>query len=196
MTTTTVDATGLDTLRGDLWAAVTGRDEFRAADVVLRALDAGTPAETVLLDVIAPVQARVGRAWQADRLTVAQEHAATAIAERVVAALAHHSAHRPAPYGGRITVACVDQEWHVLPARLLAEVLTLRGWKVDFLGAQVPTQHLVAHLHSTGADAVALSSSIATRLPTAHSAITACQAVGVPVLAGGAAFGADGRYAR
>ncbi|XMN05392.1 B12-binding domain-containing protein [Streptomyces griseobrunneus] len=79
---------------------------------------------------------------------------------------------------------------------LLSSVLTLRGWKVDFLGAQVPTPHLVAHLHSTGADAVALSSSIATRLPTAHTAITACQAVGVPVLAGGAAFGADGRYAR
>ncbi|MBH0246509.1 cobalamin-dependent protein, partial [Streptomyces cavourensis] len=194
--TTTVDATGLDTLRGDLWAAVTGRDEYRAADLVLTALDAGISAETVLLDVIAPVQARVGRAWQADRLTVAQEHAATAIAERVIAALAHHPAHRPAPYGGRITVACVDQEWHALPARLLAEVLTLRGWRVDFLGAQVPTPHLVTHLHNTGADAVALSSSLATRLPTAHSAITACQAVGVPVLAGGAAFGPDGRYAR
>ncbi|WP_145502204.1 B12-binding domain-containing protein [Streptomyces sp. CFMR 7] len=194
--TTTVDATGLDTLRGDLWAAVTGRDEYRAADLVLTALDTGISAETVLLDVIAPVQARVGRAWQADRLTVAQEHAATAIAERVIAALAHHPAHRPAPYGGRITVACVDQEWHALPARLLAEVLTLRGWRVDFLGAQVPTPHLVTHLHNTGADAVALSSSLATRLPTAHSAITACQAVGVPVLAGGAAFGPDGRYAR
>ncbi|MER7851804.1 B12-binding domain-containing protein [Streptomyces bacillaris] len=194
--TTTVDATGLDTLRGDLWAAVTGRDEYRAAELVLTALDTGVSAETVLLDVIAPVQARVGRAWQADRLTVAQEHAATAIAERVIAALAHHPAHRPAPYGGRITVACVDHEWHALPARLLAEVLTLRGWRVDFLGAQVPTPHLVTHLHNTGSDAVALSSSLATRLPTAHSAITACQAVGVPVLAGGAAFGPDGRYAR
>ncbi|MFJ4971219.1 B12-binding domain-containing protein [Streptomyces sp. NPDC088755] len=194
--TTAVDATCLDTLRSDLWTAVTTRDEYRAADIVLTALDAGTPAETVLLDVIAPVQARVGHAWQEDRLTVAQEHAATAIAERVIAALAHHPAHRPEPYGGRVTVACVDQEWHALPARLLAEVLTLRGWKVDFLGAQVPTPHLVTHLHNTGADAVALSSSLATRLPTAHSAITACQAVGVPVLVGGAAFGPDGRYAR
>ncbi|MFJ9624185.1 B12-binding domain-containing protein [Streptomyces sp. NPDC101181] len=194
--TTTVDVTGLDTLRGDLWAAVTTRDEIRAADIVLSALDAGTDAETLLLDVIAPVQARVGRAWQAARLSVAQEHAATAIVERVIAALAHHPAHRPEPYEGRVTVACVDQEWHALPARLLTEVLTLRGWKVDFLGAQVPTPHLVSHLHNTRADAVALSSSIATRLPVAHSAITACQAVGVPVLAGGAAFGADGRYAR
>ncbi|WP_411080357.1 B12-binding domain-containing protein [Streptomyces sp. cmx-18-6] len=194
--TTTTDTTRLDALRGDLWDAVTGQDEYRAADTVLTALDAGVPAETVLLDVIAPVQARVGRAWQADRMTVAQEHAATAIAERVIAALAHRRARGPATRGGRITVACVDQEWHALPARLLAEVLTLRGWQVDFLGAQVPTPHLVTHLHNTGADAVALSSSIATRLPAAHAAITACQAVGVPVLVGGAAFGPDGRYAR
>lgn len=82
------------------------------------------------------------------------------------------------------------------PARLLAEVLRLRGWRVDFLGAHVPTPHLIAHLHRTGPRAVALSSSIPTHLPTAHMAVTACQAAGVPVIAGGAAFGPDGRYAR
>jgi methanogenic corrinoid protein MtbC1 len=193
MNTMTADAR---TLRDQLWTAVTGRDEFSAADIVFTALDRGMDPETVLLDLIAPVQVKVGTEWAANRLTVAQEHAASAIAERVIAALAHHPATRTAPGLGRITVACVDQEWHVLPARLLAEVLTLRGWQVDFLGAQVPTPHLIAHLHSSGADAVALSSSIPTRLPTAHAAISACQAVGVPVLAGGAAFGPDGRYAR
>ena len=93
------------------------------------------------------------------------------------------------------TVACIDGEWHALPARLLSEVLRLRGWQVDFLGAKVPTYHLISHLHLTGPDAVALSGSIATRLPAAHATITACQAAGTPVLVGGAAFGADGRYA-
>ncbi|MFD5625202.1 B12-binding domain-containing protein [Streptomyces sp. NPDC127072] len=184
------------TLHEQLWTAVTDRDEHRAAAIVFAALDEGIGAEDVLLDLIAPVQRRVGTEWAANRLSVAQEHAASAIAERVIAALAHHPATRTTPTRGRITVACVDQEWHVLPARLLAEVLTLRGWQVSFLGAQVPTPHLIEHLHSSGADAVALSSSIATRLPTAHAAISACQAVGVPVLAGGAAFGPDGRYAR
>jgi hypothetical protein len=43
---------------------------------------------------------------------------------------------------------------------------------------------------------VALSGSLATRLPTAHATITACQAAATPVIAGGAAFGPDGRYAR
>ncbi|MFG2538598.1 B12-binding domain-containing protein [Streptomyces sp. NPDC048511] len=196
MSTHTLAAPGMRGLQNRLWSAVTDRDEHAAASVVLTALDDGVDAESVLLDVIAPVQARVGTEWAANRLSVAQEHAASAIAERVIAALAHHPAVRTAPRLGRVTVACVDQEWHVLPARLLAEVLTLRGWRVDFLGAQVPTPHLIGHLHSNGADVVALSSSIPTRLPTAHAAITACQAVGVPVLAGGAAFGPDGRHAR
>ncbi|GHH42565.1 cobalamin B12-binding domain-containing protein [Streptomyces candidus] len=178
-----------------LWNAVSVADERAATAVVARALDEGVGPESVLLDVIAVVQARVGVEWAANRIGVAQEHAATAINERAVAALGTHPAARATPSGRRITVACADGEWHALPARLLAEVLKLRGWQVDYLGAQVPAPHLIAHLHTTHAEAVALSGSIATRLPTAHAAITACQAIGVPVLAGGAAFGPEGRYA-
>ncbi|WP_069463511.1 cobalamin B12-binding domain-containing protein, partial [Actinacidiphila rubida] len=103
---------------------------------------------------------------------------------------------RPAARRGLVTVACIDSEWHALPARILAQVLSLHGWRVDYLGAQVPTQHLVEHLHRTAPDAVALSASLSTRLPAAHTAIAACQATGTPVLAGGAAFGPDGRQAR
>ncbi|MFE9852609.1 B12-binding domain-containing protein [Streptomyces sp. NPDC005576] len=192
----------LSRLRDGLWDAVLEGDEHTATGLVLDALHDGADAESVLLDVIAPVQGRVGVEWAANRITVAQEHAATAINERVVgavsgspAALAVRTAGPSGP-SGRVTVACVDGEWHALPARILAEVLTLRGRRVDYLGAQVPTAHLIAHLHRTGAGAVALSASLATRLPAAHAAITACQATGTPVLVGGAAFGADGRYAR
>ncbi|ALV37768.1 cobalamin-dependent protein [Streptomyces sp. CdTB01] len=187
----------LDTVRDRLWTAVRAGDEYQACAAVLDAVGSGLDAETVLLDVIGAVQLRVGTEWAANRLTVAEEHAATAIHERVVAALAHHPEHRgPAPTRARVTVACVDGEWHALPARLLAEVLRRRGWQVDFLGAQVPTPHLIAHLHQTGSRVVALSATLSPHLPTAHAAITACQAVGVPVVAGGAAFGPDGRHAR
>jgi methanogenic corrinoid protein MtbC1 len=182
-------------VREQLWGALVDRDEFAAVATIFAAVDAGMAPEDVLLEVIAPVQHKVGTEWAANRLTVAQEHAATAINDRAIAALAHHPASKSVADAGRVTVACVDGEWHALPARLLAEVLRLRGWQVDFLGAQVPTPHLIAHLHEHGPDAVALSCSIPTRLPTAHAAITACQAAGVAVLAGGAAFGRDGRYA-
>ncbi|KAF3463664.1 cobalamin-dependent protein [Streptomyces sp. Tu 3180] len=185
-------------LRDRLWQAVLEGSEHDAVDVVRAGLGAGWGEEDLLLDVVAAVQERIGAEWAADRITVAQEHAATAINERVITALVHRpGAGRPSPaHRGRVTVACVDGEWHAFPARLVAEVLRLRGWWVDYLGAQTPTPHLVAHQHQTNSDAVLLSGSIPTHLPTAHAAITACQAVGVPVLAGGRAFGEDGRFAR
>lgn len=183
-------------VRERLWGALTDRDEYAAAATIFGAMDAGMAPEDVLLDVIAPVQHKVGTEWSANRISVAQEHAATAINDRVIAALAHHPAGQTPANGGRVSLACVDGEWHALPARLLAEVLRLRGWRVDFLGAQVPTPHLIAHLHQHGPDVVALSCSIPVRLPNAHAAIIASQAAGYPVLAGGAAFGRDGRFAR
>ncbi|MFJ4521410.1 B12-binding domain-containing protein [Streptomyces sp. NPDC088810] len=180
-----------------LWQAVADGDAFAAVDILHKAAD-GVDEETLLLEVIAPVQEKAGTEWAAGRITVAQEHAATAVNERVVATLAHRRAapERHAPRPGRVTVGCVDGEWHTFPARLVAEVLRLRGWQVDYLGARIPTPHLVAHMHLTNPDAVLLSASVPTRLPTAHAAVTACQAIGVPVLAGGRAFGADGRHAR
>ncbi|MFD7027328.1 B12-binding domain-containing protein [Streptomyces sp. NPDC059917] len=183
-------------LAEQLWQALLALDESAAVAAVLRALDQGLAPESALLDVIARVQGRIGEEWAADRITVAQEHAATAINDRAVGAVALHPAARTRPHRGKVTVACVDGEWHALPARLLAEVLRLRGWHVDYLGAQVPAPHLIAHVHRTGPDVVALSSSLPTRLPTAHATITACRAAGTPVIVGGAAFGPDGRYAR
>lgn len=177
-----------------LWEAVLDGDEHRATGVVLDAAEE-LGHEVVLLDVVGAVQRRVGLEWAANRISVAQEHSITAINERAVTALSITKPWRE-PVHGRVTVACVDGEWHALPARLLAEVLSLRGFAVDYLGAQVPAPHLITYLHRTNPDVVALSSSIATRLPSAHATMTACQATGVPVMVGGAAFGADGTHAR
>ncbi|MFE7073662.1 B12-binding domain-containing protein [Streptomyces sp. NPDC057620] len=217
--------------RERLWQALGECDETRAVAIVRGALGTAghapaaaghgqapdhTPAtamgasaagrmraagERVLLELIAPTQERVGLAWAANDVTVAQEHVATAISERCVAAVADATAPALAPafagtFVGRVLVSCVDGEWHSLPARLVSEVLRLRGWRVDYLGAQVPTEHMVAHARRTRAQAVLLSSSIPTLLPGAHNAISSCQGAGIPVLAGGAAFGPQGRYAR
>ncbi|MFE6893779.1 B12-binding domain-containing protein [Streptomyces sp. NPDC057694] len=191
--------------REQLWQALHEGDETSAVAVVRRALGADIPTaeqmraagERVLLELIAPVQERLGAAWAANDITVAQEHAGTAISERCVSAVADATASaRPGTPAGRVVVACVDGEWHALPARLVSEVLRLRGWRVDYLGAQVPTEHLVAHARYTRTRAVLVSSSIETLLPAAHNAISSIQGAGFPVIAGGAAFGPQGAYAR
>ncbi|MFI5837768.1 B12-binding domain-containing protein [Micromonospora sp. NPDC051300] len=169
-------------------------DEQAAVAVARGLLDAGVPAERVLLDLVAPAQAEVGERWARNEWSVAQEHAATHISERVVAAVAAYA--DPRPTRGRIVMACMDGEWHALPARLVAEVLRLRGWQVVFLGASVPAAHLVSYLHRYDADAVALACALPMRLPHAHRMIEACRRSDVPVVVGGRGFGVDGRWAR
>ncbi|WP_433393357.1 cobalamin B12-binding domain-containing protein [Micromonospora sp. KLBMP9576] len=169
-------------------------DEYAATEVATGLLAAGVPAERVLLDLVAPAQAEVGERWARNEWSVAQEHAATHISERVVAAVASYV--NPRPTRGRIVVACMDGEWHALPPRLVAEVLRLRGWQVTFLGASVPAAHLVSYLHRHDAHAVALACALPVRLPHAHRMIEACRRVDVPVVVGGRGFGADGRWAR
>ncbi|GAA3514165.1 cobalamin B12-binding domain-containing protein [Actinocatenispora rupis] len=172
---------------------VTAGAEQPAVDHVTGMLDAGHDAEEVLLDVIAPAQARVGELWSSNEWNVAREHAATYISERAVEAVAA----RTVSSGGRghVVVACVDGEWHSLPARILAETLRCRDWSVTFLGSSVPTAHLVTYLHQKGPDAAAISCSLPTRLPAARAAIAAVRAVDVPVVAGGRGFGPDARWA-
>ncbi|WP_422751907.1 cobalamin B12-binding domain-containing protein [Micromonospora sp. WMMD708] len=179
---------------GEFLACLEEADEYGAIEVVTGLLDAGVPAERVLLDLVAPAQTEVGERWARNEWSVAQEHAATHISERAVAAIAGCA--DPRPSRGRIVVACMDGEWHALPPRLVAEVLRLRGWQVTFLGASVPAAHLVSYLHRHDAYAVALACALPMRLPQAHRMIEACRRSDVPVVVGGRGFGVDGRWAR
>ncbi|MFC6092709.1 cobalamin B12-binding domain-containing protein [Saccharothrix lopnurensis] len=194
MTDTVRVADVLAASRVELMSALAEADERGAVDLVLDLLDAGVPAETVLLELVAAAQAEIGRLWQADRWGVAQEHAATAVVEQVVAALGGRVT--TARTRGHVVVACLEGERHALPPRLVAEVLRGRGWRVTFLGAGVPVAHLVPYLHEHRPDAVALSCTLASNLPQVHQAVTACRDTGTPVLVGGRGFGADGRWAR
>ena len=76
---------------------------------------------------------------------------------------------------------------------MASELLGLRGWDVTFLGPSVPADDLAAHLRQLLPDAAGLSCSVPLFLKGALRSIDACRAAGVPVIAGGAGFGAGGR---
>lgn len=174
-------------------------DEEGARAQVVALFEAGVPAEDLLLGLVAPAQVTIGARWAADTVSVAEEHAATHVSEQAVSALAAatRSGERRSARGdaGSIAVACADGEWHALPARLLTEVLRLRGYAVRFLGADVPASHLVSYLHQNGPDLVALSCSLPLHLPRAHQVIEVSRLADFPVLAGGPGFGPGGTWA-
>ncbi|SCL18359.1 Methanogenic corrinoid protein MtbC1 [Micromonospora nigra] len=168
-------------------------DDSGAVRLALGLLDAGHTVADVLVDLVSVAQREVGQRWLTGRWSVAQEHAATHIAETVVGAVAARTPSRSRR--GHVVMACVEGEWHSLAARIVAEVVRADGWRVTFLGASVPARHLVSFLHQTGPDAVLLSCVQPSRLVRAARVVEACRAAGVAVVAGGPGFGADGRWA-
>jgi methanogenic corrinoid protein MtbC1 len=151
------------------------------------ARDANLAAAVALL---AEVQKEVGRRWQQQEFTVADEHAATAIVDLALAAACLQAAPSRPPAEGTVVVACAEEEWHVMPALMVAEQLRAGGWDVVFLGASTPAGHLRRFLAADLPAAVALSCTVPLHLPGARRSVSASHAAGVPVLAGGAAFGA------
>ena len=152
------------------------------------ARDAGLAVTVTLL---AEVQQKVGDLWQQNELTVADEHAATAIIDLALAAACVETGRRPRTPESTVIVGCAEEEWHVMPARMFAEQLRSAGWDVVFLGASTPAEHLQRFVAAEPPTAVAVSCTVPAHLHGARRAISASHAAGVPVLAGGAALGTN-----
>jgi MerR family transcriptional regulator, light-induced transcriptional regulator len=110
--------------------------------------------------VIRPAQAEIGRLWETNAISIAQEHMATAISHLALAALFERDAPRP-PNGCKVIVACVDGELHEFPARLVADEFDVAGYDVRFLGASVPADHLVSMITRERPDLIVLSATLA-----------------------------------
>jgi hypothetical protein len=88
-------------------------------------------------------------------------------------------------------VACAEGEWHLLAARVVAETLRNDRYDVTFLGPSMPAAHLGRFLEATTPDVLAVSCSTALALEGLASYVNVAHGLGVPVLAGGRALGAD-----
>jgi methanogenic corrinoid protein MtbC1 len=113
--------------------------------------------------VVQPAMYRIGDGWQANRVTVVQEHMATAIAHAVMSeSLAQQAP--PALNGRRVILACVTGNHHALGLRMVADAFEVQGWEVMYLGANVPTRALVDMVVSECPDLLGLSVSFAQQL--------------------------------
>jgi MerR family transcriptional regulator, light-induced transcriptional regulator len=139
--------------------------------------------------VISAAQREIGRLWQHNRITVADEHRATGISQIVMARLVELA--RPAVRNGTsIAVACVEGEHHDFPARLVADYLEHAGFDVRYYGADLPTDHLIRELASHRPDALALSVTMTPNVPALRAAVARVRADQpmLPILVGGHAL--------
>jgi MerR family transcriptional regulator, light-induced transcriptional regulator len=160
-------------------------DEYRAEQLLSQAF-ALFPAETVCLDVIQKGLAEIGEGWYRGRVTVQQEHFASALALRRMEALLISTPSPTRP--GRIMVGCPPDEEHTFVPLMLSLLLRRRGWEVIYLGANVPIRSIEATVGVVRPNLVVLT---AQQLHTAASLLEMAEVLyseRVPVAFGGLVF--------
>lgn len=129
----------------------------------------------IAVGTIQPALHRIGQDWQHHRISVAQEHLATSLALHALTRTFASSAFAP-PNGRRAIIASVAGNHHALGGRIVADAMTLHGWDVHDLGADVPTKDLVRHVGEFRPDLLGLSLALPRHLTAARSAIAAVRA--------------------
>jgi len=114
-------------------------DEARA-DAILSEAFALFDPETVCLRVLGRALAQLGEGWYLGRVSVQQEHFASALAQRRLEGLL--AAQPPPSRPLTVLVGCPPGELHVVPALIGALMLRRRGYRVVYLGADVAPQRL------------------------------------------------------
>lgn len=168
--------------------AGSGRQADRVLDQALSV--ARLSPQQIYLQVFQPTAYAIGRLWQVNQLSVAQEHLATAIIERHMGEL--HPLFRPAQSRPRtLVLGCVDKELHRVGARMVADFFEADGWQVHYLGASVPAETLIGLAAETSADVVGLSVQMAHHVPKIMEVVRWRDRrglTGLPIMVGGLPF--------
>jgi methanogenic corrinoid protein MtbC1 len=173
--------------------AILQGDRQAALSVASEALASGTRIADVYLNMIQTSMYEVGRRWEANQITVADEHLATAITQWVLAQL-YDRLDIPNPHRGRVIVTGIEGELHQVGANMVADMLESDGWNVRFLGANVPHQAVLQSIDDHEASVLGISTTMLIHLPNVDRLVAdAKQRFGsdLRVIVGGAAFRGD-----
>jgi methanogenic corrinoid protein MtbC1 len=175
--------------QGYLRAQLAGNRREALRLIVDEGLLRGLSIPTLHLDIIQSAQVEIGRLWQENHISVAQEHLATAISQLALSHLYRHLPRDPAN-GRTVMLSCVEGELHELGARIASDFLEMAGFEVRFLGANVPAEHLAREVRDSKPDLLALSVTMSYHVPALRKAVTAVREVAplLPMAVGGLAF--------
>jgi len=173
-------------LRGAL--AAVGKLDARELEAVLERAMVTLSAGAFVERVAAPFLRRVGDLWSHGDVTPANEHLASAVMLRVVGRVIE--AAEPSGSALSLVVATPAQQLHEFGALFAAATAAAEGWRVTYLGRDLPASDIAGAARDTSADAVALSIVYAPDPAVVESELRELRgqlAVNAPLLVGGAA---------
>jgi len=166
-------------------------DRREAAALIHGAVRAGLPLKRVYLDVFQQSQREIGRLWQLNRVTVAQEHYCTAATQAIMNQFLPRILEAPR-IGRKVIALGVSGDLHEIGLRIVADLFELAGWDCDFIGANTPAESIIDSLPKAAPDLIAVSATMTYHVELVEKFIRALRARAdtrhIPVLVGGRPF--------
>ncbi|WP_088009601.1 cobalamin B12-binding domain-containing protein [Indiicoccus explosivorum] len=122
--------------------------------------------------LLTPAMIHIGELWERNEISVADEHLATAICDFVMSAVDIRKESMSLA-GGQALVLGVEGEQHHLGLKMSASVFREHGWRVHYLGPDLPLDHALAAAERWSPDVIGLSASLAYRVPALRRYIDA-----------------------
>jgi MerR family transcriptional regulator, light-induced transcriptional regulator len=146
---TATPGTPPDRYARELFQALLKHDEALAGDLLHEA-HAIFDLMTIFTQVLYPALVDIGEAWYRGEIRVTTEHFASSfIRGRLLSLMQAYPSRRNAPY---ILVGCAPTEQHEIGSLMIAVLLRSNGYRVEYLGPDIPLDDLVdyaAYEHPT-----------------------------------------------
>ncbi|HWQ21051.1 MAG TPA: cobalamin-dependent protein [Methanotrichaceae archaeon] len=187
------DAPLADLAREYLRALLNG-ERRAASDLIMDAVEGGTSIKDIYIHVFQRSQHEVGRLWQTNQLSVAQEHYCTAATQLIMSQL-YPLIFATDRIGRRLVATCVGGELHEIGIRMVADFFELAGWDTYYVGANMPAESILKALSDRHADVLAISATMTFHISKVADLISRVRSSAglkdVKILVGGYPFNAS-----
>ena len=145
-------------------------DRKRSRAVIEEALQSGTPANSVYVDIIWQIMVEIEELLRSERITATQEHLATRINRTIVDQLQNKLPRRPSK-NKKITVCCAPAELQELGAQMMADMFESDGWDVKFLGGGLNNDDILAFINEHAPDILLIYGTTSKQAPVLRQLI-------------------------
>ena len=182
-------SSSLANLANSYLEALLSSDREQARHVLQSAERSGLGIADIYQHIFQPAQREVGRLWQVNQITVAQEHYCTAATEMLMSEVHEHLG--SGPNDGHLFVGtCVAGEQHSIGVRMVSEIMETNGWRAYLTGANTPTASLVDMVRRMQVHIFGISCATAMHLAAVRQLIGAVRDCGqsTKIMVGGRIF--------
>ncbi len=174
--------------------ALLAPDKHQALKIIDTYIKQGNMVTSAYENIIKPSLYRVGELWETNVISVAQEHVATAVTEDVMNFLIHYIISEKRT-DKTILLGCVENEYHQVGIKMVADMFESVGWSTHFLGSNTPTKELIRYAKTINPSVIALSASIYFNMAVLRKMATEITNAlpDIIILAGGQAFRHGGK---